>query len=109
MPSQIFKNNIPKEILFNLLNMICVKDVKHYIFNLDAFKKGIYNEEIPKFVELCKSYYYISKRHYLEKKIAYNSFTTIIRQICKSNFINYTSKIKYEKSDYNIVYYICIE
>jgi len=57
MPSQIFKNNVPKEMLFHLLNLICIKDTKYYTFNLDAFKKGIYNEEIPKFIELCKSYY----------------------------------------------------
>jgi len=56
MPSQIFKNNVPKEMLFHLLNLICIKDTKYYTFNLDAFKKGIYNEEIPKFIELCKSY-----------------------------------------------------
>jgi hypothetical protein len=109
MPSQIFKNNISKEMLFNLLDSICIKDFKSYIFNLDAFKKGVYNEEIPKFIELSKSYYYISKRHYLEKKLTYNSFTTIIRQICKSNDIHYSSKIKYEKSDYNIIYYIYFE
>ena len=43
---------------------------------------------------------------YLEKKQTYNSFTTIVRQICNFNKLTYTSKIKYNKSSYDIVYII---
>jgi len=49
---------------------------------------------------------YISKRHYLEKKVTYNSFTTIIRQISKNNMIQFTSQIKYNSSKYNIEYLV---
>lgn len=106
MTSQIFKHKIPSNILFDLLDKICMKNDKYYTLNSDAFKKGVYKEEIPKFFEDCKPYYYLSKRKYLEKKIAYNAFTTIVRQICNFIKITYTSQIVYNKSVYDIVYYV---
>lgn len=108
MTSQIFKNNVPNSMLFELLDKICIKNEKHYTLNSDAFKKGVYTEDIQKFIDSCRPYYYISKCKYLDKKLTYNSFTTILRQICKFNKITYTSKIIYSKSSYNIVYYIYI-
>jgi len=107
MSSQIFKNKIPISILFNLLDQICMKNEKYYTFDLSSYKKGVYLEEIQKFLEVCKPYYYSSKHTYLDKKLTFNSFTTIIRQICNYNTITYTSKIIYNKSIYSIVYYIC--
>jgi hypothetical protein len=105
--TQIFKTSIPNNLLFDLLDLICIKNDKFYTLNLDAYKKGIYNNNIQQFIETCKSYYHISKQKYLERKITYNSFTTILRQICNNNNINYTYKIKYNKSTYSIYYYIC--
>ena len=106
MSSQIFKNSVPINILFQLLDKISIKNDTHYVFNIIAFKKGVYTNEIALFFEQCKPYYHLSKRNYLEKKITYNSFTTVLRQICKNNNIKYTSQIKYDKSKYNIIYYI---
>ena len=106
MSTQIFKNNIPNELLFELLDKICLKNEKHYIFNTDSFKKGIYNTFIDDFIQACLPYYHISKRKYLERKVTYNSFTTVLRQICNYNKLHYTSQIKYDKSNYNIIYNI---
>jgi len=106
MLTQIFKKNIPNTMFFNLLDSICMKNEKHYTLTIDSFKKGIYNNSITNFIEDCKPYYHLSKKKYLEKKLTYNSFTTILRQICNFNKITYTSKIKYDKSTYAIEYYI---
>ena len=106
MSTQIFKKNIPNDVIFNLLDSICMKNEKHYIFNIEAFKKGVFKESISTFLIDCNPYYHISKKKYLEKKLTYNSFTTILRQICNFNKITYTSQIKYDKSEYNIIYYI---
>lgn len=106
MASQIFKHNIPSSLLFEVLNKICMKNEKHFTFNIEAFKKGVYNEDIQKFIEACKPYYFLSKHKYLDKKLTYTTFTTIMRQICNHNKITYTSQIIYNKSNYNIVYYI---
>ena len=106
MSNQIFKNNVPNELLFDLLEKICVKTTKYYYFNIDSFKKGIFTQDINQFFEQCKPYYHISKKKYLEKKITYNTFITVLRQICNFNKIIFTSQIKYDKSKYNIVYYV---
>jgi hypothetical protein len=106
MSAQIFKSRIPNNLLLELLESICIKNEKYYIMNNDAFKKGLFNDIIPKFIEMCKPHYHLSKQKYLERKLTYNSFTTILRQICKFNKVTYTSQIKYDKSEYDIIYYI---
>lgn len=106
MKSQIFKNTIPNEILFTFLNKICIKYSNYYLFDKCAYKKGLLNNFILLFIDECKPYYHLSKQTYLDKTLSFNSLVTIIRQICKQNKINYTSKIKYDKSDYEIVHYI---
>jgi hypothetical protein len=106
MSNQIFKNKVPDEILINLLSKICIKNDNHFILNNISFKKGLYDNSIEEFFEIIKPCYHASKKKYLERKLTYNSFTTILRQICNFNKITYTSQIKYDKSEYDIVYYI---
>jgi hypothetical protein len=106
MSTQIFKKMIPTEKIFTLLDLLCIKNNKHYVFDLNSFKKGIFTQDINVFLEECKPFYHISKKKYLEKKITYNSFTTVLRQICNFNKIIFTSQIKYDKSNYEIIYYI---
>ena len=106
MSCQIFKKNIHIDFLFHLLDKICLKTQKCYIFNKTAFKKGVFNEDIQLFIKECNPYYHTSKQKYLTKQLTYNSFTTIIRQICNVNKTIYTSQIKYDHSSYDIVYYI---
>jgi len=106
MSNQTFKNQIPTELLFELLDNICSKTDKYYIINNDSYKKGIFTNGINEFFEKCKPYYHLSKQKYLERKLTYNVFTTVLRQICNFNKITYTSQIKYDKSNYNIIYYV---
>ena len=106
MSTQIFKKNLPNELLFTLLDSMCLKNEKHYTLNIEAFKKGVFKETVQKFINDCTPYYHLSKRKYLERKTSYNNFTTILRQICNFNQIKYTSQIIYDKSTYGIVYYI---
>ena len=122
MNIQIFKAKIPDSLVFQLLEDIAIKgtgtntgtntntntNVVVYTINKNVYKKGVFNGKIAVVYEVCKPYYHISKRKYLDKKISYNSFITVIRQICNSNKITYTSQIKYEKSDYDIVYCISL-
>jgi uncharacterized membrane protein YagU involved in acid resistance len=106
MSDQIFKNKIPNDMLFNLLGQICIKTDQYYLFTNESFKKGVYLNHIQHFIVLCTPYYHLSKRKYLDKKLTYNSFTTILRQICNYNIIKYTSKIKYDQSSYSIIYFV---
>jgi hypothetical protein len=106
MSTQIFKSKIENKLLFDLLDQICIKVDNYYIFNNSSFKKGQYTNNIQMFINECIPYYHISKRKYLEKKITQKSFVTILRQICNFNNIRYISKIIYNKSTYDVVYYI---
>lgn len=106
MSLQIIKHKIPNELLFELLEKICLKNDKYYMLNNEFYKKGIFNNAIQFFFNICKSHYYQSKLYYLETKLTYKSFLTVLRQICKFNKIKYTTEIKYDKSNYNIIYYV---
>jgi len=106
MSSNLFVSNIPKDFLFELLDKICIKTDKYYLFDLNAFKKMVFHDYYDDFKKIIKPYYKLSKQFYIERKLVYSSFTNIIRQICKSNNIMFTSKIKYNESIYNIDYYI---
>jgi len=104
--SQIFKNNIPAQILFEFLYDICDKTDTHYIFDNNAYKRGILDTKIKNFCDSIISYYHTAKQYYVTREINYNKICTVIRQICKSNSIHFTTKILYNKSKYHIQYHI---
>lgn len=84
----------------------CVKHSNYYLINKIAFKKSVFNKSLEHFCIDIKNNYYKSKQFYATRKLTYSKFTTIIRQICKSLDLKYESKIKYDKSVYDIVYKI---
>ena len=61
MTNQIFKKQVPKELLFKLLDNITNKTEKYYLINTYAYKKGIFNNNIESFLVECKPYYHLSK------------------------------------------------
>lgn len=106
MLKQIFRKNVPPELLFGLLEQICLKTDKYYFIDINAFRKMIFHNLHEPFLEALSEYYHISKKFYIERRITYNSFTNIIRQICKSNAVMFSSQIKYNESKYNIDYFV---
>ena len=106
MSHKLFKNKYPNELFFSRLQHFAHKMEKYYLVNHESFKKGIYYEQLQPFLDELKPYYHLSKQNYVDKKTTYNSFTTLLRQICKHNNIHFTSQIKYDKSKYDIFYYI---
>ncbi len=105
--SQLFKKNIDKKLLFEFLEEICIEtDNDYYLVDNSAFKRSVLKEKLPPFLEKIKDCYHVSKQFYVTRTTKYTSFLTVIRQICKANCIAYTSKIHYERSDYEIKYYI---
>jgi hypothetical protein len=106
MLNQIFKKQIPKEILFELLEKVCFKTAEYYFIDRNAYKKLIYYKLYAPFAESIAEYYHASKQFYVSRDLTYNSFVNIVRQICKSNGVSILSKQKYNESEYNIDYYI---
>ena len=107
MSHQIFKDDIPNSILYNLLTEICTtKNDKYFVVDKIAFKKAQFNKSLQPFLDSLDKYYHESKKFYLKRKLNYTKFINIIRQICKKNEIPFSNTIKYDKSTYNIIYYI---
>jgi hypothetical protein len=105
---QIFIKSVPNEILFGILETICLKTSRYYFIDLNSYRKFLYQDLHLEFIEKIRPFYHTSKWEYLDRRMTYNSFTNLIRQICKHNHVAFTSKINYNKSDYNIDYYVYI-
>jgi hypothetical protein len=106
MSMQIFKSNVPDNILFDFLEKCSIKKDKCYVFSKASFKKAQYLDAIGPLYDILNTYYHISKKQYLNRKKTYKSFNTILRQLCKHMHIPYSSEIKYDKSTYEIIYTI---
>lgn len=106
MTTQVIKYSIPTEVLFELLDKICKKTNKYYTLNKVSFKLAEYHNYTQAFCDKIITHYYLSKQYYMTRKLDYCKFATIIRQMCKSMGIHFISKILYDNSNYEIVYYI---
>ena len=106
MSKQTFKKQVPIELLYNLLEQICLKTDKYFFIDINSFKKMLFHNLHNRFLEKVVDYYHSSKKFYAERKFTYNSFTNIVRQICKNNDVLFTSQIKYNESKYNIDYFV---
>jgi hypothetical protein len=106
MPQQLFRMRVPIDILFDFLKNIC--DIKDdmFIFTNDSYKRAILQNFLIDFINIVKEYYHLSKLHYVNRNMSFNNLATIVRQICRDNSVKYTSTIVYNKSTYNIIYYI---
>ena len=106
MSRQIFRKLVPPEVLYTLLEKICLKTDKYYLVDYNAYKRFVYLKLDQEFKEEIIGCYHDSKRFYVTREIDYNSFINIVRQICKSNQMMFTSQIKYMESKYSIEYLI---
>ena len=106
MPSQIFYESIPYNELFEFLEKYAFKTDNFFLVSKDTFKKAKFNNDILEFCKKIKKYYCNCKKFYVTRPQSYKTFLTILRQICKINHLPFTSKIKYEKSTYKIIYYV---
>lgn len=104
--SNIMKNDISVNILFDFLDICSPIVNNNYIFNKEIYKKYIYNDKINDFCKLLKKYYKRSKFAYLEREMSFIKFVTILRQLCNYLNIEYKTDTKYDKNTYNIIYYI---
>ena len=109
MSKQIFKKDVPRSLLFILLEKISLKTDKYYVIDINAFRKFQFHELDKPFIQTMLTYYHLSKQFYVTRKMTYNSFINVVRHICKNTNIMYTSQIRYNESEYNINYHIYYE
>jgi len=106
MLNQIFKSEMPSNILYDLLEQICLKTDKYYFIDINAYKKLIFSDLHTPFIEKISEYYHLSKQFYLQREFIYTSFTNIVRQICKHCNIKIASDVKYNHSQYYINFFV---
>jgi hypothetical protein len=106
--SQLFKNKISINVLFDFLEKInCQKMDNYYIVDITAYKRSIYNNALIPFLSELKEFYYPSKYSYIDhESINQNKFNTVIRQICKYTNTNYYKKLRHDQSKYSVAYHI---
>jgi hypothetical protein len=105
MKNQIFKTTIMPELLWGFLKENSEETDTHFRFNKINYKKAVYTNKIEQFINKIIDNYHESKKRFVTRKMDYNKFVTVIRQIANSIDVHYTSEIIYDKSKYEIVYY----
>lgn len=104
---QIFKMAVPAALLFAFLDQVCAQSERHYVFDMNAFRKIGFHEALRNaFLRDILPYYHKSKQFYVTRKPTYNSVINLIRQICKANNVVFTKDMRYNHSEYTIIYYI---
>ena len=108
MRSQIFHTPPPKEVLIKFIKKYSEQRANVYVFTNSAFKKAKYQDDIQKFIDSVKNFYYNSKRKYADRKMTFKHFSNVLRQNCRFHKIVFYSKIKYRKSKHETDYYIIL-
>ena len=106
MKNQIFKKIIQPELLWTFLKENGEETEEYYIFSKSLYKKAVFRETITPFIKVLEPYYYDSKKHYITRKLDYIKFITILRQLCNSIGMNYTTQLIYNNSTYEIEYFL---
>jgi hypothetical protein len=104
MKNQIFKTIIAPDIIWNFLKENGEETTDHFIFDKVLYKKAVFKDTIEPFVKSLVEHYHESKKHYINRKMDYNKFVTVLRQLCNSNDIAYKTQMVYNSSTYEIVY-----
>lgn len=110
MSKQIFKSIVPKELLITLLDKICEKNDKGgYLLDANSYKRMKFHGLHTPFLEELIEHYHWSKRFYIEREFTYQSFMTIVRQLCRLHSLMIDSTVRYGDSTYAIEYAIEVE
>jgi hypothetical protein len=102
----LFCKQIPIDILFDVFDKICVKKEKYYVMDFNAYRLLLHYNLYPEFANKIVDAYKKHKQYFVTRKLTYNSFATIIRQICRINHVKFDTQFKYQHSMYNIDYYV---
>lgn len=106
---QLFKSTPNKDSFINFIKEHCIKEKTYYKLTNDVYKQIIFKEKLEPFLSTIKPYYHKSKQTYVDRKMSYTRFVTVVRHVCKILDITYTSIMKYYNSTYRIDYYIYLQ
>ena len=111
--SQLFKTPYPLEKLKEYILKLCERvdgDDSSHIFSKVCFKRAQMCGLAAEFIADATPYYHKSKQKYADiASMNYKSVANVLRQLCKFHDIPVESKIKYDKSSYEIDYIIFLK
>jgi hypothetical protein len=71
MQNQIFKQKVPDELLYLLLDKICLKTEKYYLIDMNSYRKMMFHNYNVEFCNQLTDYYHNGKLFYI---FSYYSF-----------------------------------
>jgi hypothetical protein len=87
---QIFKIDPLYEYLKVILDKFCIKEKNYYVVDYITFKKIVFHNYQYEWLSQLLEHYYKSVNNFtLHVKFSFQSFITIIRQLCKFFDIKY--------------------
>lgn len=113
----VFIEKIPLKFLFELLDKICSsmegrgveQGIRIYYYISDyEYRKMVFDGLHIDFLKSIQSYYSPFFSRYYEREFTYNSFKTIVRQICKIHGIRHEKQNTVLHSEITVSYYIYI-
>lgn len=93
--AQVFCKQVTFDLIEPLLKKICIPVEKGYVVDETAFSRLLFYGLEKDFIETMRPYYYNSKLYYIERKLTFKSFSTIVRQICKASGTLVISSVQY--------------
>jgi len=86
--SQVFKLQPSFEFLQEILDF-AIKENNYHVIDFITYKKIVFHNFQEEWLDKLLNHYHISKQFYITRKFSFQSFITIIRQLCKYFDIKY--------------------
>ena len=110
MVDKLFKEPFPKTEFIDFLRKHAFIQTTHdgciFVITREIYKQLKYHGTLQEWYALLIPYYYPSKQYYLTRDTQYKYFATVLRQLARYYNYTFSSKIKYEKSQYTTEYSI---
>jgi hypothetical protein len=106
--SQVFKIEPVYEFLNVILDKFCIKENNYYVIDYITFKKIVFHKYQEIWLKGLLDHYYKSKQFYITRKFTFQSFITIIRQLCKFFDIKYDYLYDKNQSYHHLKYRLYI-
>ena len=104
--SIFFKTPLSLDVLYGLLDQICLYKDDRYVIDTTSFNKMVYMGLYEPFIEKIKENYYPQKMAKLNKQPTYYNFIILIKQICNYHGLAITLTKTYIKSVKHNVYHV---
>lgn len=104
--SKLFQTPVSLNILYDLLDQICLFKETYYVIDPTSFNKMMYIGLYQQFIDTITPHYFPQKRSAVLKEPTYYNFINIIKQISKLHGIEVKSKIVRMNSTKHTSYFL---